>query len=471
LGKLIWIIAGVDRTADVLIDGTIIKDLNHQNSLEFTIKGGLRPAGGQEVVVEDETAGRIFGGVINEVHEEDHSSTTTHYKCYATDYSPMVDRRLVVETYQNMSASEIFLDIVAKYLTGFNTTHVQLGAPIVESTGDKFFYKPPSECFKWLADYVGWRWLVDENKNLWFFFPTGNSEPAPLELSEATLSQFWSHKHHIETVGLRNQIFIRGGKMYSDPQLVEWKADGVSRQWALPWSPYETGLQVGGESKTVGIENQDKDSDYDYMLHLSEKYLRCSAGTSTPGEGVTLALTAKQEIDVITMVEDVGSQQAVAAIEGGDGVYQYEISDDGLTTLEAAEAAGEKELREHANPKVTGSFETEYAGTWRPGQVLTSTLSNRSGSFTVQRVTITPVDVDRQLYTIVYGGRLLPLEDVLTAMLSTQREKVDIAETAIISKFDRQTETVGVFDAATATDRTPPWVCGDPDAICGFVQV
>lgn len=43
------------------------------------------------------------------------------------------------------------------------------------------------------------------------------------------------------------------------------------------------------------------------------------------------------------------------------------IPDDVLTTIEAAEAAGMADLREHANPQVKGSFETEVPG-WQPGK-------------------------------------------------------------------------------------------------------
>lgn len=166
--------------------------------------------------------------------------------------------------------------------------------------------------------------------------------------------------------------------MLSDPQVVEWKADGVARIWTLPWKPHEVSLQAGEIAKSVGVENLHDEADYDYMMSFAEKYLRCSSQTSTPANGMTMSLTAKQDIVVITMIDDYASLAAIAAVQGGDGIYEHMIDDDTLTTIQAAEAAGMADLREHANPKVSGSFETEYvvpgvrrAMTW--GEIKTMT--------------------------------------------------------------------------------------------------
>ena len=148
--------------------------------------------------------------------------------------------------------------------------------------------------------------------------------------------------------------------MLSDPQTIQWKADGVARIWTLPWGPHEVSFKVGEVPMTVGVENLHDEEDFDYMMNFSEKYIRCSVQTATPVEGITMALTARQDIPVITMVEDYASQAAIAKVQGGDGIYEHVISDDSLISIAAAEAAGMADLREHGNPRVTGSFETEY---------------------------------------------------------------------------------------------------------------
>lgn len=303
---------------------------------------------------------RFFAGIIVKVElariQPDKSNRLWQVDC--DDYTDLLDRYLVVETYENMAADAIFKDIAAKYCPGFTVNGVRSGAPIIESTGADFEYIRPSECFKWLCDYVGWHWQPDYYKDLSFFNATELSTPAPMDLKPG--GRFRFGKHSIDKQGLRNRVYVRGGTMLSDPQTIEWKADGVGRIWVLPWKPHEVSLQVGEVQKTVGIENVHEEADFDYLMNFQEKYIRCSAHTATPIEGITMSLTARQDINVITMVEDLESQAAIAAIQGGDGVYEHVIVDDSLINIEAAEAAGMADLREHANPRVKGNFETEY---------------------------------------------------------------------------------------------------------------
>jgi hypothetical protein len=466
-------IAGVDRVGDLEKGSLRIEQaLTFQiDTCSFSIKGE-QPAEGEEVIVEDDELGRLFAGIIVKVELgrtfPDKSIKVWNVDC--DDYTALLDRRLVVEAYENMSASDIFLDIVAKYCPGFTTNGVRSGAPVVESTGAEFEYKRPSECFRWLCDYVGWHWQPDYYKDLHFFSTEKLASPAPMVLRPG--GQFRFGKHTIDTQGLRNRVYVRGGTMLSDPQVVRWKADGVARIWALPWPPHEVSLTVGEVPMTVGVENLHDEADFDYMMSFSEKYIRCSSQTSTPAEGTTMSLTARQDIPVITMVEDYVSQAAIAKVQGGDGVYEHVIDDDSLTTIQAAEAAGMADLREHANPRVKGSFETEVPG-WSPGQIVAINLPDRGiqGEYLIQRVTITPATSKLWTYRIEYGGRLFGIADFLQALVSAQQKKRIIEPTRNVQKYIYGEDTLELSDELITTPRTLPFVCGDPDAVCGLVVV
>lgn len=463
-------IAGIERYSDLEKNTLEIEyGLTYEvDTCSFSVKGEP-PAEGEEVIIED--GSRLFAGIVVKVElaRTFPSKTIKVWQVECDDYTALLDRRLVVETYENKSADWIFQDITAKYCPGFTVAGVQAGAPAVEYI--VFEYVRPSECFKQLCDYVGWQWQPDYYKDLQFFSAEALASPAPLTLVPG--GQFRFGKHSIDTQGLRNRVYVRGGTMLSDPQTIQWKADGVARIWTLPWKPHETSLQVGEVQKTVGIENLHEEADFDYMMSFAEKYIRCSAQTATPVEGITISLTARQDIDVITMVEDYASQAAIAAVQGGDGIYEHVINDDSLTSITAAEAAGMADLREHANPRVKGSFETEVPG-WEPGQIVNINLPDRGvvGEYLVQRVSISPTWANPSIWTyrVEYGGRLLGIADFLKALVSAQQKK-QMAETAILSKFLRETEPVGVTDTVTDIPRNLPYVCGDPDAICGFVQL
>lgn len=456
-------VAGVERWPPANDNLDIEQALTYQIDACSFYVAGEQPTEGDEVIVEDNIVGRLFAGIIVKVELVDKDLKIWAIDC--DDYTALLDRYLVVETYENMTADAIFKDIAVKYCPGFTLNGVQTGAPLVEYI--VFDYIHPSECFKQLCDYIGWHWQPDYFMDLQFFSAENLASPAPLILVPGGPFRFG--KHTIDTQGLRNRVYVRGGTMLSDPLPVEWKADGVARVWNLPWGPHECSLKVGEVPVTMGIENVDADDgSYDYFLNYQEKYIKCANTTTTPAVGTTMSLMAKQDIDVITMIEDLESQAAIAAAQGGDGVYEYVVVDDSLITIQAAEAAGLADLREHANPNVSGSFETEVPG-WKPGQLVDINLPDRGveGTFLVQKVTIAR-NSGFWTYSIQYGGRLFGIADFLKALVSAQQKK-KLAETSILSKIQRPLDIAVVTEMITITPRTPPFRCGDPDAICGLV--
>lgn len=454
------LIAGVDRHANVLLDSFRIEQvLTHAvDTIQFRTKD-YRPTEGQEIRVEDDDAGVLFAGIIDSVRlVQDNGLPIPLYEVTAQDYTYQFDRKLVVEVYENMTADAIVRDIVSKYAPEFTVNNVRTSAPVVEFI--KFDYKRPSECMRELADYVGWDWYVDYDRDIWFFDPRELNVSAPLVLTEG--APFRNFEHNIETTGLRNRVYVRGGTMLSNFYTHEIRADGVSRTWVLPHKPHQLSVLFNGVPQRVGVEHLHEDeTKFDVMMNFQEKYVRCSSVTPTPPEGMTITFIYKYDIDIITIKEDVTSQQAIAAIQGGDGIYEHVIVDDSLTTLAAAEAAAEADLREHANPRVTGAFETNVHG-WRPGQLVTVDLPTRNiqNTFIVQKITIEPFGDGGWNYRVEYGGRLIGIESHLRAMVSAQQNK-KLADTNIVNKYSFQTEDVDVVDEFITTTRTKPWVVED----------
>ncbi|NTW04530.1 MAG: hypothetical protein HGA27_00245 [Peptococcaceae bacterium] len=453
-------IAGIERIAD-LVQST----LNIQRALTYLVDtctfdvSGVSPSEGEEVIVEQDGT-RLFGGIIVKVELAwtfDNKSTKV-WKIDCDDYTALLDRKLVVETYEGQAADNIFIDVANKYCPGFTASGVRTGAPVVEYM--VFNDIRPSECFKQLCEYIGWHWMPDYYKDLQFFSAEELASPAPMALQPG--GKFRFGKHSIDMQGLRNQVKVKGGTMLSGFLSVEWKADGVARIWTLPFKPHEITyggesgkIGVGGIAKTVGIENVDDESTKDYLLNPQEGYIKASAGTATPADGATISFNAKQDMDVITIVDDSDSQAAIAAVQGGDGIYQHVIVDDSLTTIEAAEAAANADLRNYANPAVKGDFSTEIDG-WSPGQLITINLPDRgvTGTFLIQKVTITTASRDILTYKIEYGGRLLGIADYLKAIVSAQQKK-KLNNTEQIRTFKNSIEVAALSDTHDHVNRTP----------------
>jgi len=479
------IIAGVNRTADVKLDGFDIEQVlgAEQDSCSFVLKSGDKPTEGQEVIIYDplttappvnQTVAcdfigydppdyRYFAGIITNPKEDEKTHSIVFFNVEAVDYTYQLDRKLVIEVYENISASDIAIDILAKYCPGFSNTGIVSGAPEVEYI--KFDYIRPSEAFQQLAEYVGWNWYVDYFREVKFF--QSYNAFAPVEITATSEIRKLSHNPDIQ--GLKNRVYILGGNFLSDYATFEYVADGVQRLWVLGHEPHDPSVEVSEVQKTIGLENVDDESLCDFMYNQKEKYIRCSNQTPTPVNGATMSFTYKYPMPVITMVEDIASQQAVAAIQGGDGIYEHKIVDDSLITIEAAEAAGNAVLAQHANPKIKGSFETEIIG-FAPGQLLTINLPGRGiiGQFVIQRVNISALKSDRMIFKITYGGRLKGIPDLLQALVSKQQQK-KLQDVEYQTKIEIRDEYVGIFDELIVSPRTDPWYCGDVDAICGEI--
>lgn len=452
------IIAGVDRFLDYRRGSLSISQiLTYQvDSCSFMVKGA-KPLQGSEVIIEDTALPepRLFAGIINRV-ELIKNKAPLVWKVDCQDYTLQMDKKLVVETYQGWSADAIVKDILNKDCPGFFNSGVEIGAPIIESTGNDFNYLAPSECMKWLCDYIGWHWYVDYYKVVHFFNPTEMGIAAPMILKSG--GKFTNFKVSIDHQGLRNRVYVLGGSMLSDLQTIEWKADGLARIWVLPWSPKDCSLQVGGVDYSIGIEGMEEEGSKDYLVNINDNYLHCSETTATPVSGLTIALTARQNIDVITVVDDLASQSTIAALEGGDGVYEHHIKDATLETIEAAEAAGNADLREWANPKTSGSFTTIVPG-WATGQLVSIELAERgiNSVFMIKKVGISLSETGLWIFTIEFGGRLLGIDDFLKSLVSAQQKK-KTNDTKLIHKFVYGTEVISIEDTLLTTARSHPWV-------------
>jgi hypothetical protein len=117
----------------------------------------------------------------------------------------------------------------------------------------------------------------------------------------------------------------------------------------------------------------------------------------------------------------------------------------------------------------------DKATTWQPGQIVDIRLPDRGvvGEYLVQRVTITPTWPNPSIWTfrVEYGGRLLGIADFLKALVSAQQKKRVIEPSKSIQKYIYGEETLQISDELLTATRTLPFICGEPDAICGLVVV
>jgi len=143
----------------------------------------------------------------------------------------------------------------------------------------------------------------------------------------------------------------------------------------------------------VGWDGVDDPDDYDFMLNATTKVLSLGTYQSTPADGDEIVITYGADVPIIIKWDDQTSIDAVKSIEGGDGIFEYCITDNNIDTKEWAIDAAKADLLQNANPVIQGSFITNRSDI-KSGQIITvnSTKRDINQSFLVQIVELMRVD-------------------------------------------------------------------------------
>jgi len=419
-------IDGVDRIGDY-IGGSLDIQAALSYAIDtcgFTVRGS-EPTWGQEVTVEDDSLGRLFAGIVVKPTmkwDSTHGNATWEVDC--DDFTTLLNSRIVTERYQNVTATEAFLDLVGRYApAGFTVAGVGVCETVIEFLD--LIDIPLAEALTAVCEYTGWQWFPDYFKDI-HFFDLASGPPAPMILKPG--GDFKDFSRTIDSQVIKNRILVRGGKGKSQaPIIVTLYGDGSRREWPLPAIPRElASMTVGGVVKAVGWDGIDAQAGYLYVVNANNLVLACTESEPTPADGVVIVISYYPEVPIVARVDDLESQALMAQVLGGDGVWEAVLVDPSITDLSQALAAGRAELRLWANPKVSIDFQTHSTG-WIPGQTVTAELEDRGveGAFVVQEVKVATFTADHWITKVKAGSTLYGLADFIKSlsMRSTQRSQ------------------------------------------------
>ncbi|MCE5270813.1 hypothetical protein LLH00_05965 [bacterium] len=426
---------------------------SNPDSATFTlIAPAAAPGVGQEVrVILDTTGAVLFGGIIVSVQESAFALETPQYLVTCSDYQRLLDRKLVARSYVEKTCREIIEDLVASFTDpalGFTTENVEEGRKINKIN---FNYVPVSQCIKDLAALVSYEWYIDENKDIHFF--EREKSFGPVELSDAALANaIQGFNITPDYSQVRNRITVRGGYSLSDPYPESQVADGVQRIWKLGYKPSELSLEVDGAPVSIGVENLDADDGaFDYMMNYQEASVRCSehpGKTTTPAAGTVMSFTYRYQRPVIVYVNDYESQAAIAAVEGGDGVYEHVIKDETLSSTQEAHDRAMVELNSYARPVFSGGFKTLVHG-FRAGQTV---VVNRAGQSFNGNYQVQSVDIGCQggivEYEVSFASNQYDLVDYLRG-LAAKLNRIELREDEVIDLVENIDEVITFEDTVT----------------------
>lgn len=164
-------INGVDRADKMRISGVTINDYldGTPNTMTCRVEG-FTPTVGHEIKLalgQLDTAHMLFAGHIVEmtqIYEGLQANVAFDLTC--TDYTFLLDRRLVTKQYGSQSATAIAQDLISTYTSGFTSTGVESGLATIDEIS--FTNVPVTEALNRLAKRGGWYWVVNADKVLRF---------------------------------------------------------------------------------------------------------------------------------------------------------------------------------------------------------------------------------------------------------------------------------------------------------------
>lgn len=425
----------------------------------FFIEDGdndAEPISGQEVIIEEDSV-RIFGGIIAKPERRRLAKNIDGFQVTAQDFSKLLEKRLVLSAFVDQKAGDIIKDIVTIFVkdTSITTTAVQDG-PIISFIA--FNHKDARKSIDEIARLVGFDWYVDENKNIHFFTKTTNPSPFPITELE---TRFRNLKLRSDSSQLKNKVIVRGGTFESDLFTQKYEGDNTRNTFPVSYKPSATPVvKVQNQIKTVGIKNIDDGQGFDFLYDKNNQVIE-NDDEGILGPNKDLNLEYKFKIPIIVQVQDAASISAVAAVEGGDGVYEAIIVDESIDTLDAARDRASAEIARFGNPLFKGSFETFVSG-WRAGQLVNINLASRGVnlSLIVTSVTLKSQGKGLAFYDVKFGSLSFALEDFLLGLFESGR-KILVREGEILDELTNIFEQLPIADVVTQTFfKTPPFSWG-----------
>lgn len=441
-------INGSDRTNQILLDSLTITDQLNQSvdtasfEMQRIVDTGrtFKPDLGQTITIVD-GATTLFAGVLVEIAESVRSSQEIRYEVKCKDYTHLLDGKLVVEKYTDMTVTAIIADIVTKYApAGFTATYAT--CPITAKTV-VFNRITFSACLEKLSKLTGYQWYVDYSKNIYFF--ERNSIGSPFGLTDTNDSYiFESLVLSNDITQLRNRVYIRGGEAVGSSRTEYFDWDSTSKTFKLgnKYSVVPT-VTANGVAKTVGLDYINDEASYDFLWSYQEKYLKASSAFSTANGTNVIVVTGLPLYPIQVQVEDPVSITKY-------GTYEYAKKDLTIRSKEEALKIAQTELQAYSDGLDEGGFET-YSSGLRSGQIISikSTIRGLDDSYLIQKVTVKQFTANsKYIYKVSLASlRTTSIIDLLIGLLRAEDRYIDDSSDETIEKSVFTIEKLKISEA------------------------
>ncbi len=459
-------IDGIDRTKKVKANSTKIENIltRRRDSCFFIVEENTGdpyvPAIGKEIIIYSDSTltTKLFGGVITEIDSTPISFGTIQHKIRCQDYTRLLDRRLVPDTYENQTIDAIIADLKTQFMpNGFTINNVDANILIKYIS---FNYKPLSKVLEELANEVNYDWYVDYDKDIHFF--AKDIVTAPFDIIDNDGSYMYNSLIiRKDNTQIRNSIIIRGGEYEASQLTIELEASGVDWVFPTQYKFRDFTASLTGQVLDIGDHATDPASEHDALHDINEKILIMPQGKA-PTAGSIFKLAGKPLLPVIVKYKDNTAIQAMISAEGniGSGIYEYLIEDKSINSKEGARQRAQAEILAYATTLTEGEFITETDGLVSGMKILINSSSrNINESYVINKVTTIQFGTTGHRYLIsLVTTRTFDLIDVLQRLLLESTKKIEIKENETIDLAVNIEEDITVTDEWEVLTPTAPIV-------------
>lgn len=375
-----FMVDGTDRWTNT-IDGSVAwteYEAGEIGTLRATLKetgAALGVVEWQEVVLKD-GSDAIWGGyIVNATPLADRmgNSNRLSWEITAESYATILNRTpRVRKTWYGDAPGAILAGLFDLALdpaggppnqTEFDTsTYVSAGAFTDDisftANGEKL-----TDILDRLALLAGFVWWIDADKAVHFGAASASTAPYGIKLAgAANYSTFFppnanSVNARIDATDIRNRVTVNGGVRVSAVQTDNFTGDGSTLIFTVSQFPIVevVSITVGGVAQSFGTDWYHSFDDYNCLVNYSHGTVRWDTGNAPPNLDAVVVKYRYGERVVVTISDATSIAQYGRA-------FDYEVTDNSVSTYAAATAIANAILDEYAYGILTGGFEVNRLG-------------------------------------------------------------------------------------------------------------
>lgn len=398
---------------------------------------------GQEVVIycdgNSTPTTKIFTGVVEDVQYESPNYNREFITLSGRDYSSRLQDVTALENYSNQEPSVIIKNLIDKYVSG--VTYNNVDTTTITISRMKFNQKSVFDCIRDIADYCGYNFWVDEDKDL-HFKPQG-SVSSGIVANNTNIVGTANFTEDREE--LFNEVWVYGGKYLSGWQESFTSAGSVATGsiFTMQYKPHNTYVTVGGTKKKGGVFELTNipASGTQYLVNYDEKQVIFTSGTiygdNVPGSEAVVVVQYDRGLPIIKYATDRSS------------VAQYSkrtkiITNNEITDPNQAVSTAKSYLEEHKNPKKQGKIKMRGVYDANLGDTLEVTLPYQGINNEPFKIMEISYDINtsnlfsEQIISFTLNEKIKDFVDEFGNVIRDLRkvQAADIDDTDIISKIE-----------------------------------